>query len=126
MPAAVETNAATWLISAALSLSLKDGIPLPPFRTWRATVCWFGLSSSRFGPTFPVAPAASSVWQPLQPSEVKIFSPGLPAPAASFDPESPLLPPPQPAVAITSAATERAATVTRTIAEGAIRRIREH
>jgi hypothetical protein len=28
-----------------------------------------GFASSRFGPTVPLAPAAASVWQPLQPAD---------------------------------------------------------
>jgi hypothetical protein len=63
----------------------------------------------------------------LQPAVEKTFSPGLPAPADSFDPELPLLPPPpQPAMKNTSAATDRAATKPKRVADGAIRRIHEH
>ena len=39
-----------------------------------------GLASSRFGPTLPDEPAASSVWQPPQPAEAKIFSPAAGSP----------------------------------------------
>jgi hypothetical protein len=66
---------------------LKDGIPLPPFRTCRATVDSSGLSSSRFGPTWPLAPATFSVWQPAQPADAKTLAPG------SFFAASLLLPP---------------------------------
>src|SRR5436190_9003112 len=51
-------------------------MPLPPLRTWRTTVGWSGLSSSRFGPTWPFAFAALSVWQPAQPAVANTFAPG--------------------------------------------------
>ena len=42
------------------------GIEMPPdvepFCTNRRTLAWLGFALSRFGPTFPVAPAAASVW----------------------------------------------------------------
>jgi len=38
-----------------------------------------GFESSRFGPTFPVDPAAASVWQPPQPAEAKTASPAASA-----------------------------------------------
>src|SRR6476660_780088 len=90
-----ETNSATWLISIWLSLFLKDGIPTPPFLTWRATVCWSGRSWSRFGPTVPFDFAACSVWQLPQPALEKTLAPGSEAvPEAELS----LFPlPPQPA-----------------------------
>src|SRR6266571_5117504 len=51
-------------------------MPLPPLRTWRTTVDWSGLSSSRFGPIWPFAFAAFSVWQPAQPAVANTFAPG--------------------------------------------------
>src|SRR5436190_4394944 len=51
-------------------------MPLPPLRTWRTTVGWSGLSSSRFGPTWPFAFAALSVWHPAQPAVANTFAPG--------------------------------------------------
>src|ERR1043166_9517220 len=56
-------------------------------RTCRATVDSSGLSSSRFGPTWPLAPATFSVWQPAQPAAAKTLAPG------SFFAASLLLPP---------------------------------
>ena len=54
---------------------MNEGIAAPPFVTCRSTSASAGLSWSRFGPTFPVAPAAFSVWQPPQPAEAKICFP---------------------------------------------------
>jgi cysteine desulfurase/selenocysteine lyase len=51
-------------------------MPFPPFRTWRATIDWSGFSSSRFGPIWPFAPAALSVWQLAQPALAKTLPPG--------------------------------------------------
>ena len=65
-----------------------ENMPLPPTRTWCATVEASGLSSSRFGPICPFASAASSVWQLPQPALAKTLPPGELAPPP---------PPPQPA-----------------------------
>ena len=72
----VATKEATWSIWFPERRSLNDGMPLPPARTWRTTVGWSGLSSSRFGPTWPFAFAALSVWQPAQPAVANTFAPG--------------------------------------------------
>jgi hypothetical protein len=61
IPADVDTKLATSSISFALSLSLNDGIPPPPFVTCRLTRSAFGCSWSRFGPTLPLDSAAASV-----------------------------------------------------------------
>src|SRR4051812_37674234 len=81
-------------------------MPFPPVRTWDATVTSSGLSSSRFGPTWPFAFAALSVWQPEQPAVLKRCAPGDFASASFFDDP----PPPQPAVMITTARTAAAGT----------------
>src|SRR5919198_1190459 len=70
------TKEATWSIFVTESLLLNDGIPLPPFCTWRLTVSSSGLSSSRFGPICPFAFAALSVWHPAHPALAKTFAPG--------------------------------------------------
>src|ERR671931_10522 len=70
------TKEATWSIFVTESLLLNDGIPLPPFCTWRLTVSSSGLSSSRVGPICPVAFAALSVWHPAHPALAKTFAPG--------------------------------------------------
>ena len=75
LPALLETNAATASICACVSWPLNAGIAPPPFSTWCATVACDGFSWSRFGPTFPVDPAAFSVWQPPQPAEAKTALP---------------------------------------------------
>src|SRR5262245_49912300 len=69
-------------------LTAEDGMPFPPVRTWCSTVDSSGLSSSRFGPTWPFASAAFSVWQEPHPALAKTLPPGLAEPP----PE-----PPQPA-----------------------------
>jgi hypothetical protein len=94
-------------------------MPLPPFVTCLTTFSSFGRSSSRFGPTLPLAFAARIVWQSLQPASAKTLAPGEPPPsplALELPPSPP--PPPQPA--------ERSRIATRAIANGAIRRIRRH
>ena len=59
----------------------RSGCPRTPgIAPWplvtRSTVsATSGCESSRFGPTVPVEPAASSVWQPPQPAEAKIWAP---------------------------------------------------
>src|SRR5205823_357002 len=63
LPAFDETNCATAVICASLSLPLKAGIGPPPTSTWCWTIACDGFSWSRFGPIVPVAPAAFSVWQ---------------------------------------------------------------
>ena len=84
------TKAATSEICRELSFLPNDGMPLPPTRTWCSTVVSSGFSSSRFGPTWPLASAAFSVWQLPQPELAKTLPPGelalppeLPQPAAS-------------------------------------------
>ncbi len=94
LPAEVATNSATSRISSSLSLSLNAGMVPPPFRTWRSTRSAFGRTSSRFGPTVAVAPAASSVWQPPQFASAKTLAPPEAATPVSVDS---LSPPPQPA-----------------------------
>src|ERR671931_233574 len=64
-------------------------MPLPPTRTWCATVASSGLSSSRLGPIWPFASASLSVWQLPQPALANTLPPG------EFDPP----PPPQPVAA---------------------------
>src|ERR671931_1484529 len=64
-------------------------MPLPPTRTWCATVASSGLSSSRLGPIWPFASASLSVWQLPQPALANTLPPG------EFDAP----PPPQPVVA---------------------------
>ena len=78
-------------------------MPFPPVRTWAATVTSSGFSSSRFGPTWPFAFAALSVWQPPQPAVLKTCAPGSFASAAFCEPAPP--PPllPQPAAITTIA-----------------------
>src|SRR5438477_1354377 len=87
---AAATKEATWAICVPESRLRKEGMPLPPTRTWWATVGASGLSASRSGPIWPFAFAALSVWQLAQPALVKTFAPGsfaagfeLPQPAAS-------------------------------------------
>ena len=46
-----------------------------PFVTRSITSSFDGFASSRFGPTFPLAPAAASVWQLPQPASAKIALP---------------------------------------------------
>ena len=84
-----ETYVATSRISCSDSSPPKAGIAPPPFVTCSTTSSNDGASSSRFGPTEPVEPAASKVWQPPpQPADAKTSSPL----AASPVPEpSPLL-----------------------------------
>ena len=65
------TYAATSAISCSLSWSLNAGIAPWPFVTRSTTSSASGLASSRFGPTLPDEPAASSTWQPPQPAEAK-------------------------------------------------------
>src|SRR5919197_2966501 len=64
-------------------------MPLPPTRTWCATVASSGLSSSRLGPIWPFASASLSVWQLPQPALANTLPPG------EFDAP----PPPQPVAA---------------------------
>ncbi len=85
-----ETKAATSRISCSLSWPPNAGIPPPPLFTWRATSSAEGFASSRFGPTVPLDPAASSAWQPPHPASAKTFAPG------SLDPEPDSPPPPAP------------------------------
>ena len=89
-----ETNSATWSICSFDSLSWNDGMPTPPFRTWRATRTFSGFRSSRLGPVVPVASAASIVWQLPQPASANTFAPG--ELAAESEPPSPSPFPPQP------------------------------
>src|SRR6266487_81302 len=84
------TKDATWSICVPERRFPNEGIPLPPLRTWRATVESSGLSSSRFGPIWPFAFAASRVWQLAQPALAKTLAPG----ECDAPPE-----PPQPAAA---------------------------
>ena len=100
-PAEVATNSATSRISSSLSLSLNAGMVPPPFRTWRSTRSAFGRTSSRFGPTVAVAPAASSVWQPPQFASAKTLAPLEVATPVSV---AFLSPPPQPADTSSTAA----------------------
>ena len=90
-----ETNSATWLISVSVSCFAKEGMPTPPFRTWRATSFASGRSSSRLGPVVPFDLAAASVWQPPQPASEKTLAPGSELVEADGE-ELSLLPPPQP------------------------------
>ncbi len=66
------------MISAGLSCPANAGIEAPPLVTWAPTRAADGLSVSRFGPTWPDAPAAESVWQPEQ-FAVKIAFPSADA-----------------------------------------------
>ena len=76
------TYAATSWICFSLELSpSNDGIAPMPFVTRSTTSAASGLASSRFGPTLPDEPAASSVWQPPQPAEAKTASPAAASPA---------------------------------------------
>jgi hypothetical protein len=81
LPATEETDSATASISASESWPLNEGIPPWPFVTRSSTSDFAGFASSRFGPTLPVEPASASVWQPVQPAELKTCLPsGLPPP----------------------------------------------
>src|SRR5262245_15403752 len=119
------TNSATWLISVSLSFWAKEGMPTPPFRTWRTTRCASGRSSSRLGPVVPFDLAADSVWQPPQPASEKTFAPGsdLVEGAAELS----FLPPPQPDRARSASVRRAAARVgnarTRHIEANASRRV---
>ena len=53
-------------------------MPPPPFFTWPETMDSDGFRASRFGPTWPDAPAAESVWQ-LEQFAVKIALPSADA-----------------------------------------------
>ena len=124
VPAAVETNDATWSISVGVSLSLKDGIPLPPLRDLLCDLLLVRAHHVEVRPDLPGRPRGLQRVAAAAALGGEDLLSGLPAPAASFDPESPPLPPPQPTVKKASTATDTAAIATRTIAEGAIRRIR--
>ena len=90
MPAFEETNSATASICAVEYESLNDGITPLPFVTRSITSSFDGFASSRFGPTLPLAPAAASVWHPLQPDSAKIdFPSGLAPPVVSPQAVSP-------------------------------------
>ena len=70
-----ETYAATSAISCLLRLSENEGITPWPLVTRSTTMPESGLASSRLGPTLPVDPAASNVWQPPQPAAAKTLAP---------------------------------------------------
>ena len=70
------------LICCSLSWSPNGGIAPEPLVTRSTTRAASGFESSRFGPTAPEAPAASSVWQPPQPAEAKTASPAAASPSA--------------------------------------------
>src|SRR6059058_874218 len=83
-PALLDTYSATAAICASLSWPLNAGIAPPPTVTWWATTSFDGFSWSRFGPTFPLEPAAFSVWQPPHPAEAKTCLPsGFGAPCGA-------------------------------------------
>ena len=77
----MKTNAATSAICLTVRLPLNAGIGPPPTLTWWMIVARAGFSWSRFGPTVPVAFAAFSVWQPLQPALAKTALPATGSPA---------------------------------------------
>src|SRR5581483_1313313 len=80
-PATLETYAATAWICEAESCDANDGIAPFPCVTRSTTSASGGFAWSRFGPTVPPEPAASSVWQPPQPALAN-----TPVPAAAADP----------------------------------------
>ncbi len=86
-----DTNVATSRISFLVSSPSNDGIPPPPLFTLATTSSTDGFASSRFGPTEPLDPAASSVWQLPQPASANTWAPGE---ELGSEPESL---PPQPA-----------------------------
>src|SRR5215218_1045599 len=84
-PAFCATNAATSRICAGLSPPANEGIPPPPSSTFDRTVSKSGRAESRFGPIWPPAPAASSVWQDPQPAVLKTVAPAAAFAAAGTD-----------------------------------------
>ena len=70
------TNSATWLICASFSFFENEGMPTPPFVTWRATAARPGGAGRGRARPFPSTSPPASVWQPPQPALSKTFAPG--------------------------------------------------
>jgi hypothetical protein len=68
VPDTEATHIANALISLVVRELLNEGMIAPPSVIWSAMRVAGGRTTSRFGPTWPLAPAAASVWQPPQPA----------------------------------------------------------
>src|SRR5690349_24892841 len=73
-----------WLMLANAGIEMPPDVE--PFCTNRRTLAWLGFALSRFGPTFPLAPAAASVWHEAQPFAAKTALPATGSPWSTSPP----------------------------------------